>query len=94
MLARKAEQSFLLSIAATVAILLTIVATAGVKFTVRSMLIAHYAPEFNLKAIPVQPQWGIIALFVVSLLIGLGAVTWMVVQLQRTYPEKEQPAME
>jgi len=63
---------------------------AGVKFMVRSMLIARHAPLFNLKEMPVQPQWGIVVLFVILLLVGLLVVAWMLVQLQRAYAKKEQ----
>ncbi len=64
---------------------LTLVFMAGVKFTVRSLLIARYAPDFNLSQMSVQPQWGIIVMFVFLLLIGLGFVAWMLIQLQRSY---------
>jgi hypothetical protein len=42
--------------------------------------------------VPVQPQWGIIALFVVLLLAGLWTVAWMLLQLQRAYAGKRQTA--
>jgi hypothetical protein len=89
---RRAERPFNFIAIATVLTLLTIMAMSGVRFMVRSMLIAHHAPLFNLKDVPVQPQWGIIALFVVLLLAGLWTVTWMLLQLQRAYAEKGQTA--
>jgi MFS family permease len=89
-LSRRAERPFSLVVIATTATLLTIVAMAGVKFTVRSLLIAHHAPSFSLKEMAVQPQWGIIVLFVILLLVGLLVVAWMLVQLQRAYAKKEQ----
>jgi len=91
-LSRRAERPFPFVVFAAVMTLLTIVTMAGVKFMVRSMLIARHAPLFNLKDVPVQPQWGIIVLFVVLLLVGLGIVTWMLVQLQPSYAEKGQTA--
>ena len=91
-LARKVEQPFSFTVIATAATLLTIVTMAGVKFTVRSLLIARHAPLFNLKEMSVQPQWGIIVLFVILLLVGLLVVAWMLVQLQRAYTKKEQIA--
>lgn len=74
--------SVLISVALTV---LTLIAMSGVKFTVRSLLIARYATNFSLSQLPVQPQWGIIVVFVILLLVGLGFVAWMTVQLQRAY---------
>ncbi|MFN4178724.1 MAG: hypothetical protein ACK4I8_00280 [Armatimonadota bacterium] len=69
---------------------LTLIFMSGVKFTVRSLLLARHAPDFNLSQMPVQPQWGIIVMFVILLLIGLGFVAWMVVQLQRAYAGSRQ----
>jgi len=89
-LARKVERPFTFTIIATAATLLTIVAMAGVKFTVRSLLIARHAPTFSLREMAVQPQWGIILLFVILLLAGLSVVAWMLVQLQRAYAGKGQ----
>jgi len=89
-LARKVERPFTFTVIATAATLLTIVTMAGVKFIVRSLLIAHHAPLFSLREIPVQPQWGIILLFVILLLAGLSVVAWMLVQLQRAYAGKGQ----
>jgi hypothetical protein len=89
---RRAERPFNFIAIATVLTLLTIMAMSGVRFMVRSLLIAHHAPLFNLKDVPVQPQWGIIALFVVLLLAGLWTVAWMLLQLQRAYAEKGQTA--
>ena len=87
-LARKVEQPFSFTVIATTATLLTIVTMAGVKFMVRSLLIARHAPLFNLKEMPVQPQWGIVVLFVILLLAGLWVVAWMLLQLRRAYAEK------
>jgi len=87
-LARKVEQPFSFTVIAIVMTLLSIVTMAGVKFMVRSMLIARHAPLFNLKEMPVQPQWGIIVLFVILLLAGLWVVAWMLLQLRRAYAEK------
>ncbi len=89
---RKSGRPLPLTIAATVFTGLTIVAMAGVKFTVRSLLIARHAPHFDLKQMPVQPQWGIIVSFVVLLLFGLGVVTWMLLQLKKAYAAEERPA--
>ncbi|MEZ8219220.1 hypothetical protein B0813_002757 [Candidatus Fervidibacteria bacterium JGI MDM2 SSWTFF-3-K9] len=82
------ERPFPLLTVAAIATLLTIVTMAGVKFTVRSLLIARHAPLFNLRDVPVQPQWGIIVLFVILLLAGLWVVAWMLLQLRRAYAER------
>lgn len=82
-LGRRAAKPFPFVVVSVALTALTLVSMAGVKFTVRSLLIARYAREFDLSKVPVQPQWGIIALFVILLLVGLGFVAWMVVQLQR-----------
>lgn len=92
LLSRKSTQPLPLTIASMATISLTIIAMVGVKFLVRSMLIARHAPNFDLSQTPVQPQWGIIVLFVVLLLAGLGLVAWMVFQLQRAVVKKGQPA--
>jgi len=89
---RRVERPFTFVVIAAVMTLLTIVTMAGVKFMVRSMLIARHAPQFNLKDVPVQPQWGIIVLFVILLLVGLWVVAWMVFQLQRAPAGKGQTA--
>ncbi len=87
---RRVERPFTFVVIAAVMTLLTIVTMSGVKFMVRSMLIARHDPLFNLKDVPVQPQWGIIVLFVVLLLSGLWVVAWMLLQLQRAYAGREQ----
>ncbi|MGQ9518766.1 MAG: hypothetical protein ACUVTP_01550 [Candidatus Fervidibacter sp.] len=92
LLSRKSARPLPLTIVSMAAVSLTIVAMVGVKFMIRSMLIARHAPNFDLSQTPVQPQWGIIALFVILLLAGLGLVAWMVVQLQRAVAKKGQPA--
>lgn len=89
-LSRKSAKPLPLVLAAATLTILTIIAMSGVRFTVRSLLIARYAPNFNLSQMPVQPQWGIILMFVILLLIGLGFVAWMVVQLQRAYVKSRQ----
>lgn len=92
LLSRKSMRPLPLTIASMATISLTIIAMVGVKFLVRSMLIARHAPNFDLSQTPVQPQWGIIVLFVILLLAGLGLVAWMVFQLQRAVVKKGQPA--
>lgn len=92
LLSRKSTRPLPLTIASMATISLTIIAMVGVKFLVRSMLIARHAPNFDLSQTPVQPQWGIIVLFVVLLLAGLGLVAWMVFQLQRAVVKKGQPS--
>ncbi|MCS7186382.1 MAG: hypothetical protein N3B10_12895 [Armatimonadetes bacterium] len=82
---RKSARPIPLVIASVILTVLTIVSMSGVKFMVRSLLIARYASNFNLSQMPVQPQWGIIVMFVILLLVGLGFVAWMVIQLQRAY---------
>lgn len=89
---RRSARPLTLMLVSTIAISLTIITMAGVRFLIRSMLIARYAPNFDLSQTPVQPQWGIIVLFVILLLAGLGLVAWMVVQLQRAVVKKGQPA--
>ncbi len=64
---------------------LTVIGMAGVRFWVRSLLISLHAPEVRLAELPVEPQWGILVIFVAVLLIGLGLVVWMVRQMLR-YP--------
>jgi len=82
-LSRRAEQPMPLVLAATVSIALTIVGMSGARFILRSLLIARHAPNFDLSKIPVQPQWGIILLFIVLFLAGIGVVVWMLMQLKR-----------
>lgn len=89
-LSKKSEKPLPFVLVAVTLTLLTIVAMSGVRFTVRSLLIARHAPDFNLNQMPVQPQWGIIVTFLVLLLVGLGCVAWMVIQLQRSYSKREQ----
>lgn len=89
-LGSKSPKPLPLVITSFVLIVLTIVLMSGVKFTVRSLLISRHAPNFNLSQIPVQPQWGIIVMFLVLLLIGLGFVAWMLIQLRKAYAESRQ----
>lgn len=63
----------------------TVIGMAGVRYLLRDHLLALHAPEVRLEALPVQPQWGIVVLFVALLLLGLAIVSWMVVQLQRAF---------
>ncbi len=42
------------------------------------MRTAYLEPYFRLEQLQVEPQWGVFALFVLVLLIGLGLVGWMV----------------
>jgi hypothetical protein len=57
----------------------------SVRFLLRQHLLALHAPEVRLSGLPVQPQWGIIALFVVVFATGLAVTAWMVRQLQRAF---------
>ncbi|MFA0769517.1 MAG: hypothetical protein REDVDVYQ_000011 [Candidatus Fervidibacter sp.] len=63
----------------------TIVTMASVRFLLRQHLLALHAPAVRLSDLPVQPQWGIIALFVVVFATGLAVTAWMVRQLQRAF---------
>ncbi|GBC98601.1 hypothetical protein HRbin17_01115 [bacterium HR17] len=63
----------------------TIVMMAGVRFVLRQHLLALHAPQVRLSDVPVQPQWGIVVLFALLLVFGLGTVIWMVLQLQRAW---------
>jgi hypothetical protein len=63
----------------------TVVAMGSVRFLLRQHLLALHAPAVRLSDLPVQPQWGIIALFVVVFATGLAVTAWMVRQLQRAF---------
>lgn len=83
-----------LLVGSMVAVSLTIVGMVGVRFWLRLQLMSIHAPEVRLHELPVQPQWGMLIFFVLVLLVGLGLVTWMVLQLQRAYavPKPESPS--
>jgi hypothetical protein len=63
----------------------TVIAMGSVRFLLRQHLLALHAPEVRLSDLPVQPQWGIIVLFVVVFATGLAVTAWMVRQLQRAF---------
>lgn len=59
---------------ASATIVVTIVLMAVVRHQIRQMQLGQYV---DVNAIPVNPQWGVFAIFAVLLVAGLGVVGWM-----------------
>ncbi len=87
LLSRKSERPLPLILAAVASISLTVIGMAGDRSTVRSLMIARHIREFDLSQVTVQPQWGIIVLFVIIFLAGISVVVWMITQMQRARVE-------
>jgi hypothetical protein len=56
------------------------------------MRTAYLEPYFRVEQLQVEPQWGVFALFVVVLLIGLALVGWLVSVVLRAKPAESPPA--
>jgi uncharacterized membrane protein len=44
----------------------------------QEMRAAYLEPYFQLSQLQTQPQWGVLAVFIITLLIGLAVVAWLV----------------
>jgi len=64
------------------------VATVAAMIFVRDMVrTAYLQPHYRLSDLPVQPQWGIIALFLLLFVAGLATLGWMLRKLAIGAPE-------
>ncbi|MCS7266071.1 MAG: hypothetical protein NZ805_14715 [Armatimonadetes bacterium] len=87
LMSKRSERPMPLMLAATVSIALTVIGMAGVRSIVRSLMIVRHAREFDLSQVTVEPQWGIIVLFVIIFLAGIGVVVWMLMQMKKAKVE-------
>jgi len=78
LLAANAHQPLRPSVVAIVSAAMTMVLMVVVRDRVRT---ESLAPYFRPADLPAAPQWGLIALFLVLFVAGLGTVYWMLMQL-------------
>ena len=62
-------------------LLIALIALAGVRDGMRRQAVGEY---FRLEDMPVRPQWGALAVFLVTFVLGLGAVAWMLRLIARS----------
>jgi hypothetical protein len=64
------------------------VATVAAMIFVRDMVrTAYLQPHYRLSDLPIQPQWGIIALFLLLFVAGLATLGWMLRKLATAEPQ-------
>ena len=74
LLAARTDKKVLHSRLAVVTILLTLAVMVAIRQVARTAYVASFV---QLSALPVKPQWGVIALFVVLFVAGLATLFWM-----------------
>jgi len=72
-------------LASTVAIVATVSLMAIIRHWVR---VAYLRPYFDPRALPVESQWPVFAIFAVLLVAGLATVGWMLCQFFRPAPSR------